>query len=308
MLSFSRRTAVVIGVAAACAGAALAATARPPAPPPPPLATAAAEEEGEDATGDACLARLLCDLKRRVRPGKSGARAWTPEFCQTLAAGVREAAERHDLDPALLVAVMINESDLDEAAVRLGRTRGRLAKDSGLMGIRCVLDRGRCTNALVDGLPWRKVMEPVTNVELGARYLAHYRDGAGRSRVKLRVRGEDGQPRVVEKSVRCRHRDHAYWAHYNHGTRYIARGPARLYPHHVAVLYAAVARALGREEATAGSRRLAVLDVHGRPRGVGPRHREWTGLIRAAGGACPAPATSTSAFAASEEGTGDTRL
>ena len=88
-------------------------------------------------------------------------------------------------------------------------------------------------------------MEPLTNIELGARYLAHYRDGAGRSRITVRVRQPDGTVLTTHRNVPCRHSDHAYWAHYNHGTRYIAHGQARFYPIHVAALYAALGESLG---------------------------------------------------------------
>jgi hypothetical protein len=171
----------------------------------------------------ATLAQSLCDLKRKI-----GARrgAWAPARCREVAAAVLSSAARHDLSPALLLAVMIQESDLDETAARVSHPHGGLAKDSGLMGIRCVLGKGgRCTNALVRGMPWRQVMDPATNVELGARYLAHYRDAP----------------------MRCRHRDHAYWAHYNHGTRYISRGDARFYPRRVAALYSVLSEKLGLE-------------------------------------------------------------
>lgn len=192
-----------------------------------------------------CLASALYSLRRRVRPHDA---AWTPAFCRSLAETVAAVGERYDLSPALLVAVMMNESDMDEGAARVSRTLRGIAMDSGLMGIRCVLDRrGRCKNGLVRGLAWRDVMDPFTNVELAARYLAHYRDGAGRDRIVVRLRQADGPARIIERDVPCRHRNHAYWAHYNHGTRYIARGPARHYPQHVAVLYHALGVTLGFE-------------------------------------------------------------
>jgi hypothetical protein len=167
---------------------------------------------------EASVAKALCELKRKIGARKG----WAPETCRALASTVMASAARHDLSPALLLAVMIQESDLDENAARPSRTRGKVAKDSGLMGIRCVIGQGgRCTNALVRGLTWKQVMDPHFNVELGARYLAHYR--AVRS---------------------CKHRDHAYWAHYNHGMRYISQGRARLYPRHVAALYTALGASL----------------------------------------------------------------
>jgi hypothetical protein len=200
----------------------------------------AAAPEGADR-----LAPALCCLRQSVNPRKA---AWSPAFCRTLAEGVLASARRHDLAPALLLAVMINESDLDEKAARVSHPDGGIAKDSGLMGIRCVLGpRGRCTNSFVRGMPWRTVMDPVANVELGALYLAHYRDGGGRSQVTVRLRDDDGAITTKIRNIPCPHRDHAWWAHYNHGTRYINHGEARFYPHHVAVLQDALAEGLGLE-------------------------------------------------------------
>jgi hypothetical protein len=231
---------VCIGLA--FTGAAFASTdARRPAA-PPCLALTPAITLAPLRDGGGCLAQALCALKQKV----GGRKAWAPALCAALAQGIQASAARHDLSPALLMAVMIQESDLDENAARVSHPHGGLARDSGLMGIRCVLDkRGRCTNGLVRGLAWREVMAPLTNIELGARYLAHYRDGAGRSRLTVRVRQPDGTVRTSERNVPCRHLDHAYWAHYNHGTRYIARGQARFYPRHVAALYAALGETLG---------------------------------------------------------------
>ena len=47
----------------------------------------------------------------------------------------------------------------------------------------------------------------------------------------------------VTKDVPCTHANHAFWAHYNHGPRYIDHGPARHYPHRVAVIDHALASA-----------------------------------------------------------------
>jgi soluble lytic murein transglycosylase-like protein len=220
LLSFKHQ-AVCIGIAA-LTGAAFASTG-PRATQPAVVAAPAVVSVAPVAdSGDACLARALCSLKQKI--GARGA-GWTPARCEAMARSVRASAARHDLSPALLLAVMVQESDLDETAARVSHPHGAVAKDSGLMGIRCVLDgRGRCTNGLVKGMPWRQVMDPGTNIELGARYLAYYREG---------------------KHLRCHHRDHAYWAHYNSGNRYIRRGPARLYPREVAALYSALGQTLG---------------------------------------------------------------
>ena len=169
--------------------------------------------------------------------------AWTPPECRKIADAVATSAKRHDLSPTLLLAIMINESDMNEKAARVYTRNGKVyAKDGGLMAIRCILDEhGRCTNGFVRGMPWKDVMDPVTNVELGARELAHYRDGGGvMEKTIVKLDGDRHRVRVT-KEVPCTHKDHAWWAHYNHGPRYIAKGYPRHYPHRIAVLDHALA-------------------------------------------------------------------
>jgi hypothetical protein len=271
--------AMLTGVAFASTGA------RPPgrhAPLAPPVVVAAAAP----AQGEGCLAQTLCSLNQKLRRAHA---AWSASECRSLAEGVVASAARHGLSPALLVAVMIQESDLNENAARVSHPHGGLAKDSGLMGIRCVLDgRGRCTNGLVRGMAWRQVMEPLANIELGARYLALYRDGAGRSKITVRTRAADGTVQVSTRNVPCRHSDHAYWAHYNHGTRYISRGPARFYPIEVSALYSAVGETLGLDTAELGRGKgraaLAQLD-----RGTGGRSSALCAAIHATRPLCATP-------------------
>ncbi|HEY0709902.1 MAG TPA: transglycosylase SLT domain-containing protein [Polyangia bacterium] len=182
--------------------------------------------------------------------------AWTKRTCERVADAVLASAEKYNLSPALILAVMLNESDLDEkAATPYFRGGAVYAKDSGLMGIRCVFDgRGRCGNGHVRGMRARDVADPVTNIELGARELAYTRDKGGVERRTVRVRGNDGKITTRTKLIRCRHLSHAYWAHYNHGSFYRSAGYARHYPHRVAVLYYALARSLGlpADEVTSG--------------------------------------------------------
>jgi hypothetical protein len=227
---------------------------------PTPPVPETPEKVSREAPSLDCLATTLCAVKDRVRWRTP---AWKPEFCAEIAQAVSTSAERHNLSPALLVAVMINESDLNEKAFRSTTKNNSLyAKDGGLMGIRCVTDRhNRCTNGNVRGVAWANVMNPVTNIELGARELAHYKYGnGGVSTVNVRVRDAHGRLRIKQKNIPCRHRNHAYWAHYNHGPRYIDRGPARHYPHRIAVIYYAVARAMGLDTRELASTRLTVKD------------------------------------------------
>ena len=66
-------------------------------------------------------------------------------------------------------------------------------------------------------------MDPVTNIELGARELAYWRDGGGVTSKTIAARRQ-GHLQHVTKNVPCHHKTHAWWAHYNHGPRYIEKG------------------------------------------------------------------------------------
>jgi hypothetical protein len=267
--------------------------------PPAPLATPAPPPSLGAASpfrSDECLASTICSVKAHVRWRTP---AWTPEFCRDIAAGVAAAAKKYDLSPSLVLAVMVNESDMDEKAARVTMRGDRVyAKDSGLMGIRCVLDRrGRCLNGHVRGMPWRTLMDPLTNIDVGAHELSRWRrDGV--TRVVVRTRDARGRLVVREKKIRCQHKTHAFWAHYNHGPVYIDHGPARHYPHRVAVLDYALARDL-EIEAPELDTRITIRDPGQRPRTpdrpVEPRLRKLCAQIQEAGGACSRVATSSGA-------------
>ena len=210
--------------------------------------------EGEPPS-EICLGATLCAVKERIRGRTS---PWTAPYCQHIANNVLSAAARENLSPALLLAVMINESNLDTFATRATIKDNTLyAKDGGLMGIRCRLDGGdRCTNGPLRGMRWSEVVKPETNIALGARALAYWRDVGGVFKSDARVR----------RTRHCRHKDHAYWAHYNHGNRYLSRGRARHYPHRIGVLYYALARAMSLDTRMLASMRLSVSDAGRRQR------------------------------------------
>jgi hypothetical protein len=309
---------------AALAGAVIAPAAVPPsaaavtpelpasveAQPDEPEETTSAPEATEEAPETAervypsadCLANTVCSIKDRVRWGTP---AWRPAFCRKIAAGVLASAQKHDLSPTLLLGVMLNESDLDEKAVHVTMRGSKLyAKDSGLMGIRCVIDgRGRCANGYVRGLRWKSLMDPLTNIELGAAELARWRDGGpgrGVTRKTVRVRNAQGKLETKQKYVPCRHKNHAYWAHYNHGPVYINKGPARHYPHRVAVLSYAIAQALGVEPTELKEvERLTVHDPGQRnrtpDRPIEPRFRKLCSQIHEVSGLCSSVAALTPA-------------
>jgi hypothetical protein len=239
----------------------------------------------------ACLASTICAVKQRVRWRTA---PWTASYCHRIAQSMLEAAERERLSPALLLAVMINESSLDAYATRPTMKGNTLyAKDGGLMGIRCIVDSSdRCTNGRLRGMRWSEVIRPETNIALGARALAYWRDAGGVIETTSRVRQPSGEVTTRTRYRRCLHKDHAYWAHYNHGERYISRGPARHYPHRVGVLYYALARAMSLETQTQAlmSMPLSMSDAGRRPRTadrpVEPRHVSLCRSISSIGPVC----------------------
>ncbi|MDX2022229.1 MAG: hypothetical protein SF187_18480 [Deltaproteobacteria bacterium] len=243
---------------------------------------------------ETCFAETVCRLKEKLRWQKP---AWDADFCKQIAHDFVTAANEFDLHPALLLAIAINESDLDETAV-LPTVRGDnvYAKDGGLMGIRCILDdKGRCTNGNVKGRMWNAIMTPQENIVLGARELAHYRDGAAIERVETRVRGRDGRVSKVTRTSRCKHKTHAYWAHYNHGPLYRTEGYARHYPHRVAVVYYALVTAMGLPVPSELTGRITIVDRGLRPRTadrpVEQRFKDLVGVIENAPNSCSNLAT-----------------
>jgi len=242
-----------------------------------------------EAPSATCLATMICEVKDRVRWRTP---AWKPAYCERIANAVFDSSKRHAVPAALILAVMINESDMNEKAIRTTFKQGHLyAKDGGLMGIRCIVDKqGRCINGNLHGMGWTDVMDPVTNIDLGARELAHWHDGGGITNVTIRTRDNDGVMRTKQKNVPCEHKTHAYWAHYNHGPRYIDRGPARHYPHRIAVLYYALARAMNIDTTSLTSMRLTIIDPGKRPRTadrpIEARYQKLCQAIRGVGPIC----------------------
>lgn len=231
----------------------------------PPEERAVAGPEGathaafSSASDVGCLSHTICEIKERIRWQTS---AWAPATCQKVALAVRDASRKYDLSASLLLAVMINESDLNDKAARVYMKDSKVyAKDGGLMGLRCVLGtQDRCINSNLHGVRWRDLMDPATNIALGARELARWRDGGAYVRKTIKVRDKLGHVHPVLRNVPCRHTDHGFWAHYNHGPRYIDHGYPRHYPHRVAVLDHALAAVLNVEAPELKQARITVRD------------------------------------------------
>jgi hypothetical protein len=136
------------------------------------------------------------------------------------------------------------------------------------MAIRCVLDhKDHCVNGNVRGMAWKDLMDPVTNIEVGARELAYWRDGGGIATRTINRRDSQGHIQQITKNGPCHHLTHAWWAHYNHGPRYIEKGYARHYPHRIAVLDHALATVMN-VDAPELNQRITIHDPGKRERTV----------------------------------------
>jgi len=235
---------------------------------------------------DSCLAQTICAVKERIRWQTP---AWTPSQCRKIADAVSESAKRHDLSPTLLLAIMVNESDMNEKSARTYTRDGKIyAKDGGLMAIRCMLDeKEHCTNGNVRGVAWKDLMNPATNIELGARELAHWREGGGVTRPTITKLDGAGHRYQVTKNVPCQHKTHGWWAHYNHGPRYIDKGYARHYPHRIAVLDHAFATVMNTPAPELEAGRITIHDAGKRERTVDrplePRYKKLYEQILSSG-------------------------
>ena len=104
-------------------------------------------------------------------------------------------------------------------------------------------------------------------------------------------RDRDGTRRKVTKNLPCHHKTHAWWAHYNHGPRYIDKGYARHYPHRVAVLDHALATVLNVPAPELASGRITIHDIGKRERTpdrpMEARYKKLTEQILSAGTCSP---------------------
>jgi transglycosylase-like protein with SLT domain len=229
-----------------------------------------------------CLTSTICAVKEKIRWQTP---AWTPSQCRVVSDAVSTSAKKYKLSETLLLAVMINESDMNEKAERSYTRDGKVfAKDGGLMAIRCHLDsHEHCTNGDLKGMAWKDLMQPATNIELGARTLAMYRDGGAVMPKTITKLDSDGQRVRVTKEVPCTHKNHGFWAHYNHGPHYIDKGYARHYPHRIAVLDHALAQVMNVSAPELTSGAITIHDPGKRERTADrpmePRYKKLCGQI-----------------------------
>ena len=85
--------------------------------------------------------------------------AWSAQRCRDVAAALNVLP-----DPLTMLAVAVNESGMRADAIRRG---GPDVYDLGLLGIRCRVENGKCTNGAARGYTVAQLLDPATNIRVG---------------------------------------------------------------------------------------------------------------------------------------------
>jgi len=212
-------------------------------------------------TEDRCFIERMCELKEMVRWKTP---RWSMDMCYRVGNAI--IAEEHvsGVPRELILAVMINESDMNDKATRpyFDKNGKMTSWDGGLMGVRCIVDKdGRSCVNYMRKVTWKDLLVPEVSLRLAVRKMVSIRD-----------------------QYPCKHNDHPWFAHYNWGGKVIRTGIPRSYPQRVAVLWKALAEAGGKEPPEIAQ--LRFVQIKGkRPvtinTPVGARHRDLVSKIKA---------------------------
>lgn len=209
---------------------------------------------------DRCFVERMCELKEMIRWRTP---RWTMDMCRRVGNAVLAEERTSGLPRELILAVMINESDMNDKATRpYYDEKGKLKSwDGGLMGVRCIVDKDglSCTNYMKK-VTWKALLIPEVNIKLAVRKMVAARD-----------------------LHQCKHTDHPWFAHYNWGVKVIRTGIPRSYPQRIAVLWKALAEAGGETPPEIAS--LRFVQIKGKKpitinTPVGARHRDLVSKIR----------------------------
>ena len=140
----------------------------------------ASVDQDDDGQADSCMVKTICAVKQKIRWMTP---AWTPQECQRIANAIESSSKQHDLQP--------------DAAARDHDQRERHERE-GVPGLLVARRQGLREGRRVDGNPltWSttKIIVSMamcaawpgktswtrsTNIEVGARELAYWRDGGG---------------------------------------------------------------------------------------------------------------------------------
>lgn len=148
------------------------------------------------ARAETVTAAKVCNVQSALRWSRP---AWTERRCREVAAALSVLPE-----PATMLAVLANESNMRADAIRRG---GADVYDIGLAGIRCRVENGRCTNGPARGYTVGQLMDPVVNVIVahvlatvkGARWLQRWNGDPGYAErihvLAAAIRGEEVEVR-----------------------------------------------------------------------------------------------------------------
>ena len=115
---------------------------------------------------------LVCAVQHVIRWKDE---PWTDRECEVQAQAFTASGQRWGFNPLQLLAMDIIESDMRPNVQR--EDRGAL--DVGEMAVRCKLGPdGKCTNRPVKGLTPAQLMDPATNIDMGARILRELHGGS----------------------------------------------------------------------------------------------------------------------------------
>ena len=115
---------------------------------------------------------LVCAVQHAIRWKDD---PWSDAICEKHAWAFATSGQRWGFDPLQLLAMDIIESDMRPNVQREDRS----ALDVGEMAVRCKLGPdGKCTNKPVKGLTPAQLMDPVTNIDMGARILRELHGGS----------------------------------------------------------------------------------------------------------------------------------
>jgi hypothetical protein len=121
--------------------------------------------------------QLVCSIQHAIKLRRT--KPFDMKTCVLMARSYQKAKAR-GVPPILPLSMSINESDLYpdreskgilKAYPEWGMRKKLKVKDHGLMGVRCVEDKGVCINGYAKGLTPAELKEPGKNIEVGISIL-----------------------------------------------------------------------------------------------------------------------------------------
>lgn len=122
-----------------------------------------------DADKPSITPALVCQVQNAIRHLSP---AWGLDTCERVSAALNATPS-----PRTTLAIAVLESDLRPRAVAKARPGVR---DVGLLGVRCVLSNGRCTNGPARGHTVAELQDPVVNIRVASAIMVQKKLTHGR--------------------------------------------------------------------------------------------------------------------------------